>query len=128
MTCLDTAILIDVLDGADAARKLMEEVDARNERHGVSPVTAAELWIGSDLGSAAEYRRSEDLLESLLWFDIDRSCARRAGEIQARLIEDGSRFGFNDCLIAATAIEHGQTLVAGDSVFERVPNLRVRSY
>ncbi|WP_425607247.1 type II toxin-antitoxin system VapC family toxin [Natronobeatus ordinarius] len=48
--------------------------------------------------------------------------------IQAELIESGSELGFNDCLIAATAIERGQELVTGDSDFDRVPELRVRTY
>lgn len=128
MACLDTSFLIDVLDGDDAARETMADLDESGERHAVTPVTAAELWIGAHLGSVAEFRRTEELLESLLWLEIDRTCARRAGEIQAELIESGSRLGFNDCVIAAASIEHGQELVTGDSDFERVPNLRVRTY
>ncbi len=128
MTCLDTSFLIDVLDGAEAAREAMEELDREGERHCVTPVAAAELWIGANLGSAREFRRTEELLESLLWLEVDRSVARRAGRIQAELIESGSELGFNDCLIAATAIEHGQELVTGDSDFDRVPELRVRTY
>ncbi|WP_255192178.1 PIN domain-containing protein [Natronobeatus ordinarius] len=79
MACLDTPFLIDVLDGAEAARETMEELDREGERHGVTPVAAAELWIGANLGSAREFRRTEELLESLLWLEVDRSVARRAG-------------------------------------------------
>ena len=106
----------------------MAKLDREGERHSVAPVAAAELWIGANLGSAREFRRTEELLELLLWLDVDRSCARRAGRIQAELIESGSELGFNDCLIAATAIEHGRELVTGDSDFDRVPELRVRTY
>lgn len=128
MACLDTSFLIDVLDGVPDAEETMCELDAQDERHAVTPVVATELWIGANLGTVREFRRTEALLESLLWLEIDRSCARRAGRIQATLIESGSELGFNDCLIAATALEYGQELVTADSDFERVPDLRVRTY
>jgi len=128
MACLDTSFLIDVLDGDEAARAVMTDLDERAERHAVAPLTAAELWIGANLGSVQECRRTEELLESLLWLEFGRECARRAGRLQAALMESGSPLSFNDCVIAATALEHGQELVTGDSDFESVPDLRVRTY
>lgn len=128
MACLDTSFLIDVLDGDGAARETMTRLDERDERHAIVPVTAAELWIGANLGSVREFHRTEELIDSLLWLDVDRDCARRAGRLQAELMESGSPLGFNDCLIAATAIEHGHELVTGDADFEGVPDLRVQTY
>jgi predicted nucleic acid-binding protein len=128
MACLDTSFLIDVLDGDEAARETMTDIDGRDERHAIVPVTAAELWIGANLGSIREFRRTEELVESLLWLDIDRDCARRAGRLQAELMESGTPLGFNDCVIAATAIEHGEEVVTGDTDFESIPDLRVRTY
>ena len=128
MACLDTSFLIDVLDGDEAAREVMTDLDERSERHAVTPVTAAELWIDANMCSIQEFRRTEELLESLLWLEFDRGFVRRAGRLQATLMESGSPLGFNDCVIAATAIEHGQELVTGDADFENVPDLRVRLY
>jgi len=128
MVCLDTSFLIDVLEGADEAAQMKRELDTRPERSAVAPVTAAELWIGAYLGSARELRQAESLLDSLLWLEFDRSCARRAGRLQAERIEAGDRLGFNDCVIAATALEHGHELVTRDSDFESIPDLRVRKY
>ena len=128
MACLDTSFLIDVLDGDDAAREVMMELDERTERHAVTPVTAAELWIGAHLGTVQEYRRTAELLDSLLWLEFDRDCARLIGSLQAELIDSGVQLGFNDCVIAATAIQHELELITGDSDFERVPDLSVRTY
>lgn len=128
MACLDTSFLIDVLDADEAARDLMSQLDGEGTRHAVTPVTATELWIGAEQGSVAEYRQTEELLESLVWLEITRSCSRQAGELQSKLHDSGIPLGFNDCLIAATAIEHGHELVTGDDDFERVPDLRVRTY
>lgn len=128
MVCLDTSFLIDVLNADDAASETMAELDEASGRTAVTPVTATELWIGAHRGSVAEFRETEELLDSLLWLDVSRSCAQRAGSIQSDLLDDGNRLGFNDCLIAATAIEHGHELVTRDADFEAVPELRVRTY
>lgn len=128
MACLDTSLLIDVLAAEADARGVMDDLDDRGDRHGIAAVTAVELWIGASQGSAQEYRRTEDLLDTLLWFDLDRATARRAGELQGQLRAAGSPLGFNDCVIAATAIEHDQELVTADADFERVDGLRVRTY
>ncbi len=128
MACLDTSFVIDVLAADNDAQEVMEALDDQPGRHGIAPVTAVELWIGAAMGSAREYRRTADVIETLLWFDLDRATARRAGELQAELLAEGSPLGFTDCLIAATAIEHNQELVTADADFERVDSLRIRTY
>jgi len=128
MACLDTSFLIDVLDGDEDARDVMETLDEEGVRHGVTPVSAAELWIGAHQGVGADYRQTGELLESLLWLEFTRSCARRAGALQADVMAYGNRLGFNDCVIAATAIEHGHALVTADADFEKIPDLTVRTY
>ena len=128
MVCLDTSFLIDVLQARESAQELMVELDEQERRPAVTPVTASELWVGANLGSDEEYEATRNLLATLTWLDITRPCARRAGAIQASLKRGGNPLGFADCLIAATAIEHDQTLVTGDGDFERVPDLRVRTY
>jgi tRNA(fMet)-specific endonuclease VapC len=128
MACLDTSFLIDLLRGREDARETMEELDAEGSRHAVAPVSAAELWVGAHRGSAMELERAGELLDSLLWLEATRACARRAGRIQATLLEEGEPIGFTDCTIAAVAIEHGHALVTRDGDFERVPDLAVRRY
>lgn len=128
MACLDTSFLIDLLAKDAAARTVAADLDDEGDRHGVSPVSAAELWIGAHFGSREEYHRTEELLESLLWLEFNRSTARRVGDLQATLLDEGSELGFNDCVIAATALEHDVKLVTADSDFERVQGLRVLTY
>lgn len=128
MVCLDTSFLIDLLQGREGARETMEELDTEGGRHAVAPVSAAELWVGAHRGSAMEFERAGELLDSLLWLEFTRACTRRAGRIQATLLEEGEPIGFTDCTIAAVAIEHGHALVTRDGDFERVPDLAVRRY
>ena len=128
MVCLDTSFLIDVLDGNEAAEKMKTTLDNRRERSAVAPVAAAELWIGAHLGSARELRQAEQLLDSLLWLEFNRACARRVGQLQADRIEAGAQLGFNDCVIAAMALEYGHELVTSDTGFEDVAGLQVQTY
>lgn len=128
MVCLDTPFLIDVLEADETARELMDELEAGREHLAVTPVTASELWIGGHLGSRTEYEATRGLLGSLTWLEFSRNCARRVGRIQADLVRSGGQLGVVDCMIAAIALEHDEPLVTGDSDFERVPDLRVRTY
>jgi predicted nucleic acid-binding protein len=128
MPCLETSFVVDVLQGRKGARPVMEEIRDEKGRPTVTPVTASELWVGTYFGSAAELEAAQDLLDSLAWLDFSRDCARRAGRLQADLVQDGSPLGIADCMIASMAMEHGETLVTRDGDFERVPDLRLRTY
>lgn len=128
MVCLDTSFLIDVLDGHEAARAVMEELDERSTIGTVTPVSAAELWVGANLGSVAEYEASAELLDSLVLLEFSRDCARRAGKLQAALTRDGEPLGFTDCMIAAIAMENDEVLVTRDDDFERIGELQLRTY
>lgn len=128
MVCLDTSFLIDVLDGHDAARRTMDDLDERGAHATVTPVSAAELWVGANLGSVAEYETAAALLDSLTWLEFSRDCARRAGKLQASLKRDGEPLAFTDCMIAAIALENDEVLVTRDDDFERIPDLRLRTY
>jgi tRNA(fMet)-specific endonuclease VapC len=128
MVCLDTSFLIDILEADENAWELMDELDGEREHLSVTPMTASELWIGEYLGSQGKYKATRELLQSLTWLEFSRDCARRAGNLQADLIQRGGPLGTADCMIAAIAIEYDEPLVTGDSDFECVPDLRVRTY
>lgn len=128
MACLDTSFLIDVLEGAEAARDVFDDLRADGVRHAVSPVSASELYVGAHGGSRVEYERAVELLESLRWLELDRATARAAGRLQSDLIDRGEPIGFTDCLIAAAAIQNDEQLVTADDDFERIDSLRTRRY
>jgi predicted nucleic acid-binding protein len=109
---VDTDVFVDHVRGA---RRLMVNGDVVS----YSVVTRCELFAGS--------RTDEEALHTLLApFDeipVDRSVAERAGRVRR---ETGTRIA--DALIAATALEHGLTLVTRNARdFERVPRLRIRA-
>ncbi|MFW5895783.1 MAG: PIN domain-containing protein [archaeon] len=128
MACLDTSFLIDLLSGTDRALAMQESLDDEGIRHSVAPVSGAELAVGAQLGSARDRDEAMALLDSLRWLAFDRSVASRVGRIQARQYDAGHPLGLTDCMIAATAIEHGESLVTADGDFERIDGLQVRRY
>jgi predicted nucleic acid-binding protein len=128
MVCLETTFLIDVLRGHEAAREIVEALETDGVRPTVSPVAAAELWVGAQRSSPSEQEVTATLLESLTWLPFSRRAARRAGELRATLADAGDPIGITDATIAGIAIEHDEVLVTRDAHFDRVEGLRTRSY
>ena len=108
---VDTDIFIDHLRGA-------AEFRPRGHRVSYSVITRAELYAGNS-ASAVVNR----LLSPFRELPVDRFVAQRAGRIRR---ETGTRLP--DALIAATAIEHGLSIVTRNrSDFAKVRGLRLRN-
>lgn len=108
---VDTDIFIDHLRGA-------HELTPRRHRLHFSVVTRAELVAGN---SATDVITT--LLAPFKEISVDRAVAERAGRIRR---ESGVRLP--DALIAATALEHGLSLVTRNrSDFHKIRQLRLKS-
>ena len=108
---VDTDIFIDHLRGA---KKL---VAGRHRLH-YSVITRAELVAGNAATDAVN-----TLLAPFREIVIDRNVAQRAGRIRR---ESGTRLP--DALIAATALEHGLSLVTRNiSDFSNIRQLRLKN-
>lgn len=108
---IDTDVFIDHLRGATALK-------AGRHRLHYSVVTRAELFAGNTATNL-----SAQLLAPFREIAVDRAVAERGGRL-AR--EFGVRIP--DALIAATALEHGLSLVTRNvKHFEHVRGLRLRA-
>jgi predicted nucleic acid-binding protein len=108
---VDSDVLVDHLRGQHRLSPRRDEVH-------VSAITRAELFAGRST-DASHVRR---LLSAMTEIPIDTGIAERAGRI-----ERASSTRLPDALIAATAIEHGLTLVTRNvRAFESVRGLRTR--
>jgi predicted nucleic acid-binding protein len=112
MLLVDTDILIDHLRGS-------RRFDPEGSDVSISVVTRAELYAGR----RADEVRVDMLLTRFRELPVDRAVAERAGRL-AR----SAGIAMPDALIAATALEHGLTLLTRNhGQFERVVGLQVRT-
>jgi len=108
---VDSDVFIDHLRGATSFR-------SGGDRVSYSIITRAELFAGRD-----DERAMRVFLAGFHEIDLNESIAERAGRLRG-----DSSLPLSDALIAATAIEHGLTLVTRNRRdFERVRGLKLRS-
>lgn len=103
---LDTDVLVDHLRGVTAARELLMELAAAEERPAISVITVAEIEAGT---LESERDQVEALLLALYVYTLDSPIAQQAGRYRATY---GKTHGvlLPDALIAATAFHHGSRL------------------
>lgn len=129
---LDTCFLVDLLRGNnDAAWQKAVELDKKLETKAVSPITIMELWRGIKKSSHIDKETIliEHLLSSMIVLNFGEKEAKKAGELEAELIEQGEIFDLEDIMIAATAIVRNQELLTKNTKhFSRIKELKIKSY
>lgn len=123
---LDTDHTIDMVNcNFDVQQKIAQ---AGPERFAISEITLAEMCVRLSKTRLEKYRLQISFLES--HFPILPFTAHRDyGEIRAALESKGERLDDMDLLIAATALEHGLTLVSGNEKhFSRIKALKTISF
>lgn len=131
---LDTNLYIDATRRPAANRKLVEFFTRHTPGIYLHSVVAGELLAGAT-SPDLEQRTHRALLAPLeavgRVITPSHQAWRRAGAILATLVRDGvispAGFGrsfFNDCLIAASAREHGFVLITANTAdFERIASV-----
>ena len=102
----DTGILIRHLRGQKAVVRLMRGLG--KSRLSISAVTRTEIRAGMRL---PEDRATRRLLARLQTIAVDRQIADRAGDFIRQAREQGRTLHLADAIIAATAAQHGLSLV-----------------
>lgn len=129
---IDASVLIEHERGRiDLQRRL----DGREgEEFFLSVITASELLHGVHRATDAAIRaRRSDLVEAILerfpLLRVDLATARTHARLWAELASAGQLIGPHDLWLAATALEHGLTLVTANlREFRRVPALVAESW
>ncbi len=97
-----------------------------------SSVTLQELRYGAAIHPQPERvwtKVEREILPWVRWLDFDAGAALRAGMLQASLERAGRIIGAEDMQIAATALQHGLTLVTRNTRhFERVQGLKIENW
>lgn len=121
----DTNILVDALNGKRGRADLLRQLVSAGHALACCSVIVAEVYSGMRPHEAG---RTEQLMSSLDWYDITRAIARRAGRLRFDWGSQGVTLSLADTLIAATALEHGLTLITDNRKHFPMPELSFHSF
>lgn len=124
---LDSTVLIDLLDGRDAAEQKLEELVETDTRVSISTLSVYEVGLGLQKSEREEF---DEILASVVVLPLGLGESYRALSIQRTLYDRGEPIGDVDSLIAATAAESADSRVLTRNVneFIRVKGINVETY
>lgn len=125
---LDTDICSAYLKGD---RKVWQKFMQHKGRLHVSAITAAEIFAWTLRAKTAPARQQSllDLLNEVIFHDVDRDVSQKFGEMRADQLDHGQFTPEMDLLIAATSLVHGLKLVTHNvQDFVLIPNLAVEDW
>jgi predicted nucleic acid-binding protein len=105
---LDTTVLIDVLRGRHDRRALLAGLVEAGHTLATAAINIAEIYAGM---RPEEAMRTDVFIGTLECYSMTAVIARRAGELKNALAQKGKTLTLADMIVAATALEHGFTLM-----------------
>ena len=121
---VDTNILINALNQKRGHRELLRELVGQGHRLACCTVVMAELFSGI---KSANLAKMEQFVSLLNWYPATPLIARRAGRLRFEYARKGVQLATPDMLIAATALEHGLTLMTDNRKHFPIPELSLHS-
>ena len=130
--CLDTNVLVDVLDGRRQAVRRRYQVELDTGRQVVVPsLVAHELLFGALVSARPDFHAQEvrKLLSNHEIIDWSAGDAYAGARLRARLRLEGNSIGPFDTLAAGQALNRGWTLVTANTrEFSRIEELTVEDW
>ncbi len=110
---LDSTVLIDVLRDRRGRRELLAREVGNGHSLATTAINIAEIHAGMRPREEAE---TEAFLNRLECYPITAAIARTAGRLKRDWSRRGRTIALDDLLIAASALEHGLTLMTDNKV------------
>ncbi len=128
---VDTSFVIDVMRNEPSAIKKLDALIKSNEPQLLTTPTIFELFHGIARSSRPQSERNKvmDVISKQTVLDFSAKAAARAGELDGDLIKRGERISPIDAMIAAIALEAGETvLTRNNKDFSKIKGLRTEMY
>lgn len=121
---LDTTVLIDVLRARSNRRAELANLIEAGHALATTALNIGEVYAGVRTG---EETGTEAFLSSLECYPITATIARWAGSLKSQWARKGRTLTLADMLVAATALEHGLTLMTDNRKDFPVAGLKFHS-
>jgi predicted nucleic acid-binding protein len=128
---VDTGVFITVERQGRPWREVLLG-ETRGELLTIAAITASELLAGVHRADTDERRlsreaRVEEILSTVETLPFDLAVARVHAQLWANLVTSGQVIGPYDCMIAATAVAYGYSILTENvREFARIPGLVIR--
>jgi predicted nucleic acid-binding protein len=119
---LDTTVLLDVLRARQNRRSLLAELLAGGHTLATAAINIGEVYSGM---RPEEQTRTEAFLSRLDCYPLSCAIARRAGALKSAWAQKGKTLSLADMIVAATALEHGLTLMTDNRKDFPLPELKL---
>lgn len=121
---LDTDVLLRCLRGVNETLALAQQLTEEGDLH-TSVWSHLELWL---VAQSKDQKKTLDFLAPFVTHPMSEEIARRAADLIKRRSESETPLTYAEAVIAATALQHGLTLVTYSTTnLESLPSLRIRS-
>ncbi|OGD58853.1 hypothetical protein A3K78_01495 [Candidatus Bathyarchaeota archaeon RBG_13_52_12] len=127
----DTAFLIDLMVGDEAAVEKARDVESRSIPITVTAPSVFELIVGLSLSEKPEEEKTRIMgfLESLPFLPLDSESAKEGGRIYGDKRRAGSQINPEDAMIAGIAKVHGERVLTRNAEhFRGVEGVSVEPY
>lgn len=122
---LDTTTMIDYLRNKSAVPELLEKFCSEGGLLCCSPINIVEIYAGM---RDKEKALTDEFLQSLECYEIEREIANLAGELKRKYSKKGITLSTPDALIAATAMKKHLILVTNNAKHFPIEGLMIYSY
>ena len=119
---LDTSVIIDVLNGKHNRDALLKGLLSQGDLLACCAVNVSEVYAGM---RPKEETKTEALLQSLDYYEINWEVAKRAGLLKRDYSKKGQTLSLPDTTIAAVALEYNLTLITDNVKHYPMPQLKL---
>jgi predicted nucleic acid-binding protein len=119
----DTSLIIDLINNRNGRREFIQQLLKHGDTLSCCTINVIEVYTGMHPG---EERITADWFDRLLYRDVTREIAERAGALRYRWRTQGKTLSLADATIAAVALHHRLVLLTDNEKHFPMPEI-VRS-